>query len=131
MIDFMMDDRAAKERERLSKEHVATINAKIEARFSLTCRPQTTNERSYAPCVCKQDILFSVDSSLLDSISEFVAASGRSPQTQQAGGEDELDLLLAQLAKPAKLEIPTALLFVGGMISLLQPIGVSNVVGQS
>jgi hypothetical protein len=33
MIDFMMDDRAAKERERLSKEHVATINAKIEVRF--------------------------------------------------------------------------------------------------
>lgn len=93
MMDFMMDDGSAKERERLSREHIAKINAKIE------------------------NILFSVDSSLLGTISEFVAASGRrrAPSGQHAGmgGDDELDLLLEQLAKPAKLEIPTALLFVG------------------
>jgi hypothetical protein len=32
MMDFMMDDGSAKERERLSREHIAKINAKIEAR---------------------------------------------------------------------------------------------------
>lgn len=31
MMDFMMDDGSAKERERLSREHIAKINAKIEA----------------------------------------------------------------------------------------------------
>ncbi len=64
-----------------------------------------------------QNILFSVDSSLLDTISEFVAASGRRrAPSGQHGGDDDLDLLLEQLAKPAKLEIPTALLFVGGAL---------------
>jgi len=67
--------------------------------------------------VLSQNILFSVDSSLLDTISEFVAASGRRrAPSGQHGGDDDLDLLLEQLAKPAKLEIPTALLFVGGAL---------------
>jgi len=35
---------------------------------------------------------------------------------EKDGDDDELDLLLASLAKPSKLEIPTAFLFIGGIL---------------
>lgn len=61
-----------------------------------------------------QNILFSVDVSLLESINEFVRSGARTSSSSSLGDTNDLDDLLASLLKPAKLEIPTALLFVGG-----------------
>jgi hypothetical protein len=46
MMDFMMDDGSAKERERLSREHIAKINAKIEACDIFHCTHARTHART-------------------------------------------------------------------------------------
>lgn len=59
MMDFMMDDGSAKERERLSREHIAKINAKIEACDIFHCtHARTVFTADMDPCAFTEHPFF-------------------------------------------------------------------------